>query len=152
MTLPLQAIILRFWTRGDRSRRLAGTGFLARTADGRAVAVTCGHVANLVFGRSKSDSTPLAPGQTTEADLFGRRQPLRLTLAGWFPPTPLDADRQDALADIAIFQPEVGFSPPPLLRLRTEPPARIASVEQPLNFSTFGYMVGEVAWEIRTAR
>jgi hypothetical protein len=139
--LPSQAIILRFWEGGDRARGPAGTGFLARTANRRTVAVTCGHVANLVFGRAKGDSTPLAPGQTTEADLFGRRQPVRLTLAAWFPPAQLGADRQHDLWDIAIFETEAGFSPPEPLPLRLEPPARIASIERPREFSVFGYMV-----------
>src|SRR5271170_2939234 len=103
MTPPLHASLLRFWRPTASGRAVAGTGFLAVGADGNTYALTCGHVANLVFGRAKDATEALASGTTT-ADLFGRGE-VTLDLTAWFAPPPIGQRRPTAVADIAIFVP-----------------------------------------------
>jgi hypothetical protein len=126
MAPPLHAALLRFWRPRESGRVVAGTGFLAAGVDGKAYALTCAHVANLVFDRSKDAIEPLTTGTTT-ADLIGRGD-VTLDLVGWFAPPSLGQVRRTPVADIAVLMPRepfaASFIPPSLYP--AAPPCRSA--------------------------
>ncbi len=138
MTPPLYASIVRFWRPTAQGRAVAGTGFLAAGADRSVYALTCAHVANLVFGRTKDSTEELTSG-TTKADLFDRTE-ITLHLRAWFPPPPLGQRRPTAVADIAVFAPHDPFAAPFMPGLRTEPPNRVVPPGGREDFHSFGYM------------
>ncbi len=115
-----------------------GTGFLAAGADGRAYALTCGHVANLVFSRPKNATDPLTTGATT-ADLIGRGE-VTLDLLAWLPPLPIAQARATPVADIAVFAPRAPFADPFMPPLRVEPPSRVVPPGARVAFHSFGFM------------
>lgn len=115
MSLPLHVSLLRFWRPTSGGRTVAGTGFLAAGADGKAYALTCAHVANLALGRNK-DATDALKSGVVEADLIGRSK-VTLDLVAWVAPPPIGIARATAVADIAVFTPrEIApgepFAPP----------------------------------------
>jgi len=138
MAPPLQSGLLRFWRSSAGGRAVAGTGFLVLGADGKAYALTCAHVANLVFNRSKETVEPLPSGSTT-AELIGRGE-VALDLAGWFPPPRFGIALPSPIADIAVFTlrdpPVLPFIPPLLL----EPPTRVVPSGASIEFHGFGFM------------
>ncbi len=138
MTPPLHASLLRFWRPTASGRAVAGTGFLAVGANGNAYALTCGHVASLVFGRAKDTTEALASGTTT-ADLFGRGE-VTLDLTAWFAPPPIGQRRPTAVADIAVFMPRAPFAAPYIAPLRIEPPGRVVPPGARVDFHSFGFM------------
>jgi WD40 repeat protein len=138
MTATLHSALLRFWRATNGERTVAGTGFLASGADGRAYALTCGHVANLALGRARDAREKLTFG-TTKVDLIGRAE-LTLELVGWFSPPALGVVRPTPVADIAVFAPRPPFSAPFLPPLRIEPPARVVPPGAMVAFHSFGFM------------
>jgi hypothetical protein len=120
---------------------VAGTGFLARGADGAVYALTCGHVANLALGRKKDETGPLAGGEVA-ADLLGRGE-ITLALVDWYAPPRVGAERTTPVADIAVFRvgqpPALPFLPP----LRVTPPEQIVPAGRRVPFHSFGFMGGD---------
>jgi hypothetical protein len=74
LTPRLHSSLLQFWPKDWSGRTVAGTGFLVSGADGRAYALTCGHVANVALGRRLDETSPLSSG-TVAVDLIGRSAP-----------------------------------------------------------------------------
>ena len=103
MTPPLHASLLRFWQPTAGGRAVAGTGFLAVGADGKAYALTCAHVADRALRSDKDAMEAVASGSTT-ADLVGRGE-VTLDLVARFAPLPIGQARGTAVADIAVFAP-----------------------------------------------
>ncbi len=137
MTPPLHDSIVRFWRPGGARQSVAGTGFLARGADGNAYVLTCAHVANLVFGRRIGETAPLI-GCTTTAEL-SRRGEVTLDLLAWFPPPPITQALTSPVADIAIFAPRNRFAEPFIPPLRVEPPERVVPPRARVEFHSFGF-------------
>ncbi len=138
MSAPLHAALLRFWRVANGTRAVAGTGFLASGADGRAYALTCGHVANLALGRPRDATEPLTSG-TIKVDLIVRGE-LTLDLVGWFAPPAIGLARPTPVADIAVFAPRPPFSAPFMPPLRIEPLVRVVPPGEKVAFHSFGFM------------
>ena len=138
MAPPLHASLLRFWQPTDGGRTVAGTGFLAVGADGKAYALTCAHVADRALRLGK-DAMEAAPSGATTADLVGRGE-VTLDLVARFAPLPIGQARGTAVADIAVFAPRNPLSAPFVPPLRVEPPGRIVPPGTQVDFYSFGFM------------
>jgi WD40 repeat protein len=135
---PLHNAILRFWHRTNSVRRVAGTGFLSKGADGKVYAITCAHVVNLIANQSVGSTSPIV-SLRTDADVLGGK-PVSLSLRAWIAPSPIGLMRSSPLCDIAIF--ELTDSPPSIFvpPLRVEPALHIVPPGRQIEFYSFGFM------------